>query len=178
MSVTVGRSEGGVQMWGSGNAYIIHKFGKLGYGAEAQGVVSAEKDASSGDGFPIQWTVAVTKCLAGRDEEVFTDDESLGAEDIWVILGLPESTGGIVLGRVAFLVGKGETQVINADKVRLPCTGKGDNGFLGQVNETVVRDHGLRWHKTGNEDKSVLFVALDDEPLGCEHEIGDEGGYP
>ena len=60
----------------------------------------------------------------------------------------------------------------------MPGTGEGDDGFLGQVNETVIRDCGLGQHETGIEDEPVLFVALDDEPLWCEHEIWDEGGYP
>ena len=117
VSVAVGRSEGGVWTWGSGNVDIVHKFGKLRYWSEAQGVVGTESHAGSGDGFPVGWTVTVTKHLAGRDEEVFTYDESLGTDDVWVILGLPESTGSIVLGCVDFLVGKGKAQVIYADKV-------------------------------------------------------------
>ena len=92
--------------WGGSNVYVIHKFGKLGHRTEAQGVVGAESHVSSGDGFPVQWTVVVTKCLAGRDEEVFTDDESLGANDVRVILWLPESTGGVILSHVDFLVRK------------------------------------------------------------------------
>ena len=115
--VAVGGSEGGAWTWGSSNVDIIHKFGKLGYRSEAQGVVSTESHASLGDGFPIKWTVAFAKCLAGRDEEVVTYDESLGADDVWVILGLPEGTGSIILGHVDFLVRKGSAQVINVDKV-------------------------------------------------------------
>ena len=103
--------------WGSGNMDVVHKFGKLGDWSEAQGVVSAESHVGSGDGFPIGGTVTVTKCLASGDEEVLTYDESLGTDDVWVILGLPESTGSIVLGCVDFLVGKGKAQVIYADKV-------------------------------------------------------------
>ena len=96
---------------------VVHKFGKLGDWSEAQGVVSAESHVGSGNGFPIGGTVAVTKCLAGGDEEVLTYDESLGADDVRVILGLPEGTGSVVLSHIDFLVGKGKAQVINVGKV-------------------------------------------------------------
>ena len=117
VSVLVGGSEGGAWSWGSGNADVVHKFGKLGDWSEAQGVVGAESHAGSGDGFPIRGTVVVAKCLAGGDEEVVTYEESLSTDDVRVILGLPEGTSSIVLGRIDFLVGKGKAQVINAGKV-------------------------------------------------------------
>ena len=59
----------------------------------------------------------VTKCLAGGDEEVVTCDESLGANDVQVILGLPEGTSSVILSRIDFMVGKGKAQVINVGKV-------------------------------------------------------------
>ena len=117
VSVMVGGSEGGAWSWGSGNASIVHKFGKLRDWSEAQGVVSTESHAGSGDGFPIGGTVAITKCLASGDKEVLTYDESLGTDDVQVILGLPEGTGSVVLGRIDFLVRKGKAQVINVGKV-------------------------------------------------------------
>ena len=62
------------------------------------------------------------------------------------------------------------------DKVCLPGdAGKGDDWFLVQVNEAVICDHCLGWHKTGIKDKLVLLVAFNDEALWCEHEIWDEG---
>ena len=95
-------------MWvGGGNAYVIHKFGKVRDGAEAQGVVGTESHVGSSDGFPVQWNVSVTKSLTSRDDEICTYDEGLGSDDVWVILGLLEGTSGIVFGHVDFLVRKG-----------------------------------------------------------------------
>ena len=133
--VVVGsRSEGDAQMWGSGKANVIHEFGKVGDRAEAQRVVSAESHVSLSNGFPVQWAVLITKSLTGGDEQIVSYDEGLGTDDVQVILGLPEGSGGIIFGRIDFLVRKGKVEIVNADKVCLSGTGEGNDWFLVQVN--------------------------------------------
>ena len=57
--------------------------------------------------------VAITECLAHRNEQEWSDDETFSANDVGVVFALAVCTTDVIIKEVDFMVWEGDAKIVD-----------------------------------------------------------------